>query len=395
MRDDNNKFMKIIYIANARIPTEKAHGWQIMKMCESLGLAGVDLELVLPTRLNTEEFKKADPFRHYQVKENFKVKTIKTIDPIFLIDRPSGIYIKLQLLFFIIGLLSYLFFKKNKADYFFYIRDEQLLPLLQFFSKKIIWEAHNLPKNKKYYLKYWKNCHKIIAITQGLKNELVGGGLLADQILVAPDAVDLEQFSKVKESKEELRAKLNLPADKNLIIYTGHLYKWKGVQTLADSSKYLSDQELIVIIGGTKDDILKFKNKNQALKNILVVGHLLQHEIPAYLKAADILILPNSAQDTISKVYTSPLKLFEYMAAQKPIIASDLPSLREILNGSNSVLTEPDNPEKLAENIKRLLSNKELADKIARQSYTDVQRYTWEKRAESIINFVKFNLEMA
>ena len=380
--------MKIIYIANARIPTEKAHGWQIMKMCEAFGLAGVDLELVLPTRFNTEGFKKANPFRHYQVKENFKIKTIKTIDPIFLIDRPSGIYIKLQLLFFIIGLLPYLFFKKNKSNYFFYIRDEQLLPLLQFFFKKIIWEAHNLPKNKKYYLKYWKNCHKIIAITQGLKSELIASGLSADQVMVAPDAVDLNQFSKIKESKEELRIKINLPPDKNLIVYTGHLYKWKGVQTLADSSKYLSDRELIVIIGGTKDDIVKFKNKNQDLKNILIVGHLPQHEIPAYLKAADILVLPNSAKDTISKVYTSPLKLFEYMAAQKPIIASDLPSLREILNDSNSVLTEPDNPEKLAENIKLLLSNRELSDKIARQSYYDVGFYTWEKRAKSIINFI-------
>lgn len=380
--------MKIIYIANARIPTEKAHGFQIMKMCEAFGLSGIDLELVLPRRLNTEQFKKTDPFTHYKIKENFQIKTIRTIDPVFLINKKAGIYIKLQLLFFIFGLLPYLLFKKNKQDYFFYIRDEQLLPLLQIFSKKVIWEAHNLPTNKKYYLKYWQNCYKIITITAGLKNELIKDGLLEDKILVAPDAVDLDQFSAINESKEELRKKLDLPIDKNLIVYTGHLYKWKGVQTLVDAASFLSDQELIVIIGGTNKDILDFKNKNKNLKNIIIVGHLPQYEIPPYLKAADILILPNSAQRVISYTYTSPLKLFEYMASKKPIIASDLPSLREILNSNNSVLVQPDNAKKLAENIKLVLQNGQLADKISQQSYDDVKKYSWLNRAKSIIDYL-------
>lgn len=380
--------MNIIYIANARIPTEKAHGLQIMKMCEAFSSNGNDLELVLPTRENTKEFKKTNPFDYYQVKENFKITTLNTLDPTFLINRPSGIYIKLQLLFFIFGLLPYLLFKKNQQDYFFYIRDEQLLPLLQLFSRKIVWEAHNLPTNKKYYLKYWQRCYKIIAITAGLKNELIKAGLPAEKILIAPDAVDLDQFSRVMESKEELRQKLNLPLDKNLIVYTGHLYKWKGVQILADASTFLSENELIVIVGGTDRDISDFKNKNKDLKNIMIIGHFPQHQIPAYLKAADVLVLPNSAKSTISSIYTSPLKLFEYMAAQRPIIASDLPSLREILNSNNSVLVEPDNSQKLAENIKLILQNSQLGDKIAKQSYNDVKKYSWHKRAQSIVDYL-------
>ena len=381
--------MKIIYIANARIPTEKAHGLQIMKMCEAFSSSGIDLELVLPTRLNTKEFKKIDTFDYYRVKENFKITTLKTFDPIFLINRPFGIYIKFQFLFFILGLLPYLFFKKNKQDYIFYLRDEQLLPLVQFFSKKVIWEAHNLPQNKKHYLKYWRKCYKIIAITNGLKDELIANGLLGDKILVAPDAVDLDQFLDIKESKEELRKKLNLPINKNIIVYTGHLYKWKGVQTLAEASSFLTDHELVVIIGGTDKDILDFKNKNKDLRNILIIGHLPQYLIPSYLKAADVLVLPNSAKSTISSTYTSPLKLFEYMASQRPIIASDLPSIREILNNGNSVLVEPDNSKKMAENIMLILQNSLLSDKISKQSYNDVQKYSWSKRANSIVNFIK------
>jgi len=378
--------MKIIYIANARIPTEKAHGWQIMKMCEAFSNNGADLELILPFRINTDELKKIDPFDYYKVNKNFKITIIKSFDPRFLFSWPSGIYIKLQLLFFIFGLLIYLFFKNNKKDFIFYTRDEQLLPFLQLFNLKIVWEAHNLPQHKKNYLKYWRKCHKIIAITSGLKNELLKNGLPTDKILVSPDAVDLNQFLDVKESKEELRKKLNLPFDKNLVIYTGHLYKWKGIQTLVDAASFLSDQELVVIVGGTDKDILDLKNKTKDLKNIIIVGHLPQYLIPSYLKAADVLVLPNSAKSTISSNYTSPLKLFEYMAAQKPIIASDLPSIREILNDDNSVLIEPDNPLKMAENIRLILQNSQLGDKISKQSYSDVQKYSWRNRAKIITN---------
>ncbi|MDO8669450.1 MAG: glycosyltransferase [Candidatus Buchananbacteria bacterium] len=383
--------MKIIYIANARIPTEKAHGWQIIKMCESFSDSGADLELVLPTRINTKKLKETNPCDYYKVRDNFKITTLKTFDPIFLVDFVSGFYIKFQILFFIFGLLFYLLFKKHKSDYIFYCRDEQLLPFLQMFSKKVVWEAHNLPKNKKSYLKYWQKCHKIVAITKGLKNELMAIGLPTDKIMVSPDAVDLNQFLSTSESKDELRKKLNLPIDKNIILYTGHLYKWKGVETLIEASSFLSDQELVVIVGGTAKDILDFKNKTKSLKNVVIVGHLPQHEIPAYLASADILVLPNSAKSDISKTYTSPLKLFEYMAAQKPIVASALPSITEILNANNAILVEPDNPQKLAEGLKLILQNKLLSDKISKQSYNDVQAYSWHKRAKSIIDFISLN----
>jgi len=84
----------------------------------------------------------------------------------------------------------------------------------------------------------------------------------------------------------------------------------------------------------------------------------------------------------------SPLKIFEYMASQRPIAASDLPSLREVLNEENSVLIEPDNPRSLAEGVKNILQNVKFADKISKQAYSDVQKYTWEKRAERILGFV-------
>ena len=88
--------------------------------------------------------------------------------------------------------------------------------------------------------------------------------------------------------------------------------------------------------------------------------------------------------------------MFEYMASGRPIIATDLPSIREVLNDSsassgrgNAIIVKPDNPEDLARGIKTALENKELVNKISAQAFEDVNKYTWEKRTGDILNFIK------
>ena len=94
------------------------------------------------------------------------------------------------------------------------------------------------------------------------------------------------------------------------------------------------------------------------------------------------------AKEDISKYYTSPMKLFEYMAVGRPIVASHIPSIAEILNEENSVLVKPDDPEALARGIRFVLENNEFAEKISSQAYIDVQKYTWEARAKLISDFI-------
>ena len=108
---------------------------------------------------------------------------------------------------------------------------------------------------------------------------------------------------------------------------------------------------------GETDVVQKYLNKNNLTKKVKLCGHQDHQKIPVYLKAADILALPNSGKTEMSRCYTSPLKLFEYMASQRPIIASNLPSIREILNEDTAVLVQADSPEKFAIEIIKLINN--------------------------------------
>ena len=129
------------------------------------------------------------------------------------------------------------------------------------------------------------------------------------------------------------------------------------------------------LIGDSKDE-------NNSLPNVLLLGHKNVKEIPAYLKSADVLLLPNIPISEESIKYTSPVKLAEYMASGVPIVASDMPSMRYILNESNSILVEPANPKALMYGIER------VSDEISKQAFIDVQKYTWDKRAERIVDFI-------
>jgi len=89
--------------------------------------------------------------------------------------------------------------------------------------------------------------------------------------------------------------------------------------------------------------------------------------------------------------YASPLKLFEYMASGQPIIASDLPALREILNDKNALFFKPEDASDLARAIKMLKSSQTLGYHLSRQALADVKQYTWAKRAEKILKFIEIN----
>lgn len=372
--------MKLYYLENLRIPTEKAYGVQIMKMAEAFTDQGLEVTLILPKKYTQI---KEDPFVYYQVKRNFKIKRIFSLNLIYWENFLGRVGFWLENIFYILRSLIYLIFS-TKPDVI-YTRQPLFAYIFRIFFHRVYYEAHTFKRQKSYQI-LLKPVEGIIVITKKLA-ELHQEILPQKKILVADDGVDLKQFN-LELAKEAARQKLNLDQKSKIILYTGHLYQWKGVDTLAQAAKFLPADYQIYFVGGTAEDLANFKEKYHDL-NLQIIGHRPYQEVPYWLKAADVLVIPNSSKFPISQSYTSPLKLFEYMAAKRPIVASDLPSLREVLNDNNAVFAQADQPESFATAIKKIFTDQILAKEISEQAFIDLQDYTWAKRAIKIINFIK------
>jgi len=219
-------------------------------------------------------------------------------------------------------------------------------------------------------------------------------GVPESKILVAPDGVDLELFQSRSEEENGNHAGSSLllkPAGKKWIVYTGHLYEWKGICTLLDSSRYIGVDHEVVVVGGLPEDVEKWRKYcvQNGLHCVRFVGHVSPVEVPRFLRAADVLVLPNSANTELSRSFTSPLKLFEYMASGRPIVASRLPSLQEILrDGHNALLFEPDNPLDLGEKITSILKDSMMAIEVGQNAKEMIKEYSWQARARRILEFM-------
>jgi glycosyltransferase involved in cell wall biosynthesis len=247
--------------------------------------------------------------------------------------------------------------------------------------KKIYFEAHEFHEggadssvSRKILRWMFRQVDGVIVITHRLQELYLTLGVHADNMLVAHDGIDAKLLA-LSLDKTALREKLDVPLEKKVICYTGHLFQWKGVYALAESVSYLPDDYIIYIVGGMEPDITALQHFIAArkLRNIVLTGYIPYHRVSGYRGAADVLVLPNSGQARISREYTSPMKLFEYMAAERPIVASDLPSLGEVLqHQKNAYLVAPDDPKALADGIMAVLNNPALAARMSQRAYQDV-----------------------
>jgi glycosyltransferase involved in cell wall biosynthesis len=363
--------MKITYLANIRLPTEKAHGAQIMKTCEALAKAGVEVELVVTNRKSEA----ADPFIYYGVESTFKIIRLPVLDTVtwgplgFLLEAASfGV--------------AFLFYALSHRPDVVYSRDELPLFLVNLFFGHCVWESHTGAYN--FFAKRFLAKHKkTVVISQGLKDFYLSKGAAAD-MLVAHDAIDLNAFIN-PESQAAARIRLGLPPDKKVAMYIGRLDGWKGVKTLLDAAALLPPGLLVAIIGGEETQVSELSKK---YPSVSFLGSRPYRELADNEAAADILVLPNTAQDVVSARFTSPMKLFSYMAAGRPIVASDLPSIREVLTENSAKFFIPDDPKSLAEAIVSVFESVEVYKLLAQTAQAEVINYSWQKRAEAIIGFI-------
>jgi glycosyltransferase involved in cell wall biosynthesis len=176
------------------------------------------------------------------------------------------------------------------------------------------------------------------------------------------------------------------------VVYIGQLYPWKGVDVLVEAMRDLEGAELVAV-GGLPgepdlDRLRKLASERSVSDRVRFRGFVPPPQLSEERARADLFAIP-LLDSTTARFFTSPLKLFEAMASRRPIVASDLPSIREVLTHErNALLVPPGDPRALASAIRRLGEDPSLSRRLAAQAFEDVKAYGWDRRAERLLRFL-------
>ena len=382
--------MRLSFIANIRMPTEKAHGVAVAKMCAAFAAAGAEVELLVPMRKGLLD---KNPFEYYGVPASFKIKYLPCAD--FLLSRwiPKKIAFLIESWSFGLSVKKYL--AENNPDVV-YSRDEFVLRrLADGQSYRLFWELHAIPKNWGFYARMAAEAEGFVVLTSAMKNMLLARGIAEDKILVSPDAVDLKSF-EINKPKNELRRELGLPADVKLVTYVGQLTalgKERGIGGLLKAFKIVEAAypgAALCLVGGPKKDIEEYgkEAKKMELTKVIFVDYIEPKAVPAYEVVSDVLVIPFPRTERYA-YFVSPLKMFEYMAAEVPIVATDLPAIRDVLDEKTAVIVAPDDPDDMARGILKVLRDEEAAAYLAGNAKESVKKYSWEERVKNILEFIE------
>lgn len=367
--------MKIAYLSNTSIPSRTANSVHIMEMCAAFEKSGHTTMLFANV---TDSSSESYIFKYYGVENKFAIfKRLSFLNFKFLAHL-NGIYIALV--------------SKLKRPDFIISRDITSCFFATLFGLDVYFETHG-PMVESGRLSHFlfkrviraARFRKFIVITHALANYYEKNySSLKGKILVLPDGaneVDLTSIKPIHIKKEGL---LNVG-------YTGHLYPGKGMEVISKLAPRLSSSVHFHIVGG-RDEEIDYWKKEIGSPNVTFHGFVPHAEVKNYIAELDILLLPNqrkvgsNAGRDIGQ-WTSPLKLFEYMALEKPIICSDLEVLKEIVkHGENGYLCDPENIDEWQEAIEFLNRNRNVSTKMGATALHDLKlNYTWVKRCNKII----------
>jgi len=368
-----------------------ANVWQTLNMCYALANF-CDLTF-LSTNVSKKVFNQK--LKDFGISQNFRHIKFWSL----LIGNNKYIELFFRLIF---QFQSYLHVILNKYD-FIYTRDFSFLYFVSLLPKtlrpktKIIFETHKVYhlSSKKVSFEQEKKALSVadftISITDGIKQDLKDKFQIKN-IKTLPDGVNLDFFQKI-EAEKDLKQKYGIKENEKIVIYTWSFKDWKWVDTLIHSAKFVQhDNVKILIVGGKDKEIAEKQKMAKRLwisDKIIFQWFLPQREIVKLLKISNIWVIPNN-KTLIWEKYTSPLKVFEYMACWLPIIASNLPSMKEVLKqNQNALFFESENPQELAHKINYLIKNEYLMQSMWKNNKDIINQYSWQSRAQKIFDIIK------
>lgn len=377
--------MKIALVAPTAIPSRRANTIQVMKMAQALTLLGHAVHLAAPGRGGSPSPPDGAGWpelqRHYGLAVQFPIA--------WLPARP-------RLRGYDYALRAARFARSIHAD-LVYTRHPQTAALSSLLGLPTACELHDLPRGAgRLLLRAFlagRGARRLVAITHALANDLSAKYEIRNST-VLPDGVDLARYANLPDPPA---ARAHLPPPLSdlpfLIGYTGHLYPGRGLELILALACRLPEFHFL-LAGGHPEDLERLRAQIAAfrfpLSTLHLTGFVPNADLPRYQAACDVLLMPYQRRVAASSggdiaPYLSPMKLFEYLAAGRAILASDLPVFREVLNPDNAVLLPPDDAAAWVNALRDLHAHPEKRAALGARARLDAAAYTWEARAGKLL----------
>jgi glycosyltransferase involved in cell wall biosynthesis len=347
-------------------------------MCAALSKHVNELTLYYRDKSRKNCYLKDEIIRDYDLSNNFKMKGYGCDG--YLTTFLSSFKVAFEIV-------------RDKPE-FVYSREILILYLVSFFKIPFALEIHKPVGGvfKGYLFKRIlrsKNIRVLIAITSSLKERVESDfPAYKGKIEVVPDAADPMPTL----ARSNTASSLEIHPDGGLNVgYLGHLYDGKGMEVIEELAP-LAKWARFHIVGGEGEDVERWRDRVRQISNIIFYGHVQYAKIPTYIHEFDVALLPNlrnvKAGGDIGS-WTSPLKMFEYMAAGRAIIASDIPVLKEILkNSETAILCDPDVIQEWIVALE-IFKEKRIREGFGQRAKEEfLTNYTWKIRAQKIISII-------
>jgi glycosyltransferase involved in cell wall biosynthesis len=369
----------VFYVGSPELFSKGASAIHIMKMCQAMGRLGIAATLLIPAYRTPGEM-----FQYYGVESNFRIVSF----PYFGNSSVRNITH---------GVLASIYAGTRRKEFDLAVTRNIVFASIatNVFGVPTVYDAHHPPvTGARLLFNSFKRSERLVRFStnsRGLGEIYLREGLPPGKLVVAHNGVDLEGYRALPD-KTRARAGLGLPQDEKIVCYSGNIYEGRGIEHLIEIAPGMSGV-LFLIVGGLESDVQRCRSlaREKRAENIRFTSYVHSNTVPLYLAASDVLVMPYTSRMTIrggtlASDFTSPIKLFEYMASGRPIVATSIPSVSEILeDGVNALLVPPDSPEALAAGIKRALDDPALANALSGRAASDVRGYTWEVRAKKLL----------
>ena len=386
MNEDGPELTRnIAYLSPSRIPSRQANSIHVMKMCQAFVQEGHQPILVALRGADAGPDTQVDLQTHYGVTEQFDIVRFRRLRGLRGHDY---------------CLRSALYALRGRFD-LVYARDLGPAAVCATMSLPTIFETHDVIRKGNFRSSYFQKLlrgqglRRIVVISRALKDHYLTSYphfLNESNVVVAPDGVDLERFAELPTSRQA-KIDLGLDPDRFTVGYCGHLYAGRGIELILALAERLPDARF-AIVGGNDEDVADATATagRRGINNATFFGFVPNAHVPRYLAASDVLLMPYQRRVAVTSAgrgdttrWMSPMKLFEYMAAGRMIVSSDLPVLREVLNERNAVFCDPEDVEAWCAAVERAANDVPWRERLARRAAADVEAYTWRKRVRRIV----------